>query len=95
MNLRLIIGILSFCLAMTGTFVGNMLGMAMIGEINRKRKNEEVMSYFGFTPSKTLQIFREYRSLYPKGRLHIYFLTAFAIVIVSMITVAFCIGILG
>jgi hypothetical protein len=53
-----------------------MFFIMMIGEINRKRQEGNLVSFFGFTPLKTLRIFLEYRSLYPDGKLHIYSLAA-------------------
>jgi len=95
MSARAIIGIVAFCLAGTGVFVGNMLTMAMIGEINRKRREDDLVSYFGFTPQKSLMIFREYRRIYPDGKLHIYEYLALAAAIGGMITVAVCARIIG
>ena len=76
-------------------FLGNMLTMIMIGEINRKRREDDLVSYFGFTPQKLLMIFREYRRFYPEGKLHIYDYLALAAVIAGMITVAVCARIIG
>ena len=95
MSTRVIIGIIFFCVAMTGIFLGNIFTMMMIGEINRKRQEGNLISYFGFTPLKSVQILREYRSSYPDGKLHIYSLAAVALMIIGMIGVAVCIGIIG
>jgi hypothetical protein len=95
MSARTIIGIIFFCVAMTGAFLGNMTLIMMIGEINRKRQEGNLISYFGFTFPKMLRIFREYRSLYPDGKLHIYNLAALAIMVIGTIGVAVCIGIIG
>jgi hypothetical protein len=59
----------------------------MIGEINRKKEDGRLISYFGFTPPKVLRIFAEYRRLYPNGRLHISALAVFAIAMVALIVV--------
>ena|GEM_PF-3709943 len=64
---------------MTGVFLKNMFLIMMIGEINRKRQEGNLVSYFGFIFPKMLQIFREYRSSYPDGKLHFYFLAANAL----------------
>ncbi len=92
---RTITGIISFCVAMTGLFLANMYLTMMIGEINRKRQDGSLVSYFGFTFPKMLRIFGEYRFSYPDGRLHIYALTAFALAIIGLVTVAVCIRIIG
>jgi hypothetical protein len=95
MSARVIIGIVAFCVAGTGVFLGNMLTMIMIAEINRKRQEGDLVSYFGFTPQKSRMIFREYRRLYPNGKLHIYSYLALAAVVSGMITVAVCARIIG
>lgn len=95
MSARIIAGIVSFCLAMTAILVANMITTAMIGEINRKRQDDKLMSYIGFTPSKILQIFREYRSLYLDGRLHIYEFAVAFVGVVCMVMMAVCFRIIG
>ncbi|MCI0550106.1 MAG: hypothetical protein L0287_04055, partial [Anaerolineae bacterium] len=76
-------------------FLANMFLMMMIGEINRKRQEGNLISYFGFAFPKMLRIFREYRSSYPDGKLHIYSLATFAIAMSALISVAVCISIIG
>lgn len=95
MNARVITGIISFCLTMTGLFLANMLLTMMIGEINRKRQDGNLVSYFGFTFPKMLRIFGDYRSSYPTGNLHMYALAAFVLAIVGLISVAVCLRIIG
>lgn len=95
MSGRVIIGILAFCIAGTGVLLGNMLTMIMIGEINRKMGEGNLVSYFWFTPQKSRMIVREYRRLYPDGKLHIYSYLAIVAVIAGMITVAVCARIIG
>jgi hypothetical protein len=95
MSSRVITGIVAFCLAGSGVFLGNMLTMIMIGEINRKRREGDLVSYIGFTPQKARMIFREYRRLYPDGKLHIYSYLAVIAVVAGMIAVAVCARIIG
>jgi hypothetical protein len=40
-----------------------------IGEINRKLPDNEQVSYWGMHPVKMARIRREYKSLYPSGRI--------------------------
>lgn len=94
-NTRFVIGVVSFGLALTGMFLGNMFLVMMIGEINRKRQDGNLVSYFGFTPSKMWQIFGEYRSSYPKGKAHIYFLVSLALAMAGLVSVAVCLRIIG
>ena len=86
-NVWLVMGIIAFCLALSGVILANMFVMMMIGEINRKREDGKLISYFGFTPPKTMRIFDEYRRLYPNGKLHIYALTTFALAMIALIVV--------
>ena len=86
-SLWLVIGIIAFCLALSGVISANMFVIMMIGEINRKREDGKLISYFGFTPPKTMRIFAEYRRLYPDGKLHIYALAVFALAMIALIIV--------
>jgi hypothetical protein len=95
MNARFLTGVASFCIAITGLFLANMFLMMMIGEINRKRQEGSLISYFGFTFPKMLRIFREYRASYPRGSLHIYALAGFAAAVVGLISVAVCLHVIG
>ena len=71
MSTRIITGIISFCVALTGLFLSNLFLTMMIGEINRKRQDGNLVSYFGFTFPKVLRVFGEYRSSYPNGNMHL------------------------
>ncbi len=85
---RAIVGALGFCFAMGGVIVANMIVVMMIGEINRKNGEGDRISYWGYTPAKTLRIFRDYRNSYPDGRLFAYFWVAFAFAAISAIVFA-------
>ena len=95
MNTRVLIGIISFSVALTGVFVANLFLYMMIGEINRKRSDGNLVSYFGFTYPKMVRIFDEYRRSYPKGRLHLYAWIAFGLGVICLIITAFCAVSLG
>ena len=95
MNARVIAGIVLFCVAMTGIFVGNMLQTMMIGEINRKRPEGNLISYVGYTFPKILRIFREYHHLYPNGKLRTYAFAAIIVALVGMIGAAVAFRIIG
>ena len=94
MSVRAITGIVLFCVATSAIVLANMFLIMMIGEINRKRQDGNLVSYFGYTFPKTLQIFREYRSSYPKGKLHIYTWVAFALGMIGIIGVGVCLRII-
>ena len=95
MNTKVVIGLVSFCVAITGLILANMLLMMMIGEINRKRQDGSLVSYVGFTFSKMRRIFDEYRSSYPTGNKHIYARLAFALAVAGLIGVAAGLGFFG
>jgi hypothetical protein len=95
LSARTMIGIVSFCLAMTGIFLGNMFQTMMIGEINRKRQDGNLISYVGYSFPKITRIFQEYRLLYPTGKLRIYALAAIALAIIGMIGAAIAFRIIG
>jgi hypothetical protein len=95
LSTRLITGIVSFCFALTGLFVANMVLTMMIGEINRKRQEGSLVSYLGFSFPKILRIFGAYRHLYPGGRMHVFALAAFAVALLGLIGVAVCLRIIG
>ena len=88
LNARLITGIISFCVALTGLFGANMLLIMMIGEINRKRQEGSLVSYLGFSFPKIIRIFHEYRGAYPRGRMHIFALVAFAVAVLALVIIA-------
>lgn len=95
MNTRIVAGVLSFCIAMTGLFLANMFLTMMIGEINRKRQDGSLVSYVGFTGPKIMQICREYRHSYPDGKVFLYAVVAFALAMAGLVGVAVCLRIIG
>lgn len=95
MSTSVVFGIILLCLSTSAMVLSSLFLIMMIGEINRKRKEDDLISYFGFTFPKMLRIFREYRRLYPDGRLHIYELASFGVAIIALIIVAVCLHIIG
>jgi hypothetical protein len=92
---RLVAGIILFCLGVSAVILTNLFVIMMIGEINRKRQEGDLISYFGFTFSKMLRIFREYHRLYPDGRLHVYALASFGVAMIGLFIMAVCLRIIG
>jgi hypothetical protein len=70
MRIETVLGIVLFGAAMTCMVLSGLVTFAMIGEINRKVPEEDRISYLGGGPDKPLHLYREYRRLYPDGRLH-------------------------
>ena len=77
MSATMIVVIVAFCVGLSGAVLANIFVAMMIGEIDRQRPESDLLSYFGFTPLKMLRILREYRALYPQGRLYNFVLAAF------------------
>lgn len=68
----LLAALMAFLVALTGCVWVIILSMMMVGEINRKKGDNEQIAYLGYGPTKMFRILAEYRMLYPLGRLHIY-----------------------
>jgi hypothetical protein len=92
MNHHLALGLVFFGLAITGLFLANIFLTMMIGDLNRKRAENNLVSYFGYSFPKIFRIFREYRSVYPKGTKDTYAIVAFALAIAGLIGVAAGLG---
>ncbi|MDX6403195.1 MAG: hypothetical protein QOH70_650 [Blastocatellia bacterium] len=95
MSTRLVAAIISLCLVIIAGELANTFVIRMIGEINRKREEGNLISPFWFTLNKVLRVFREYRALYPEGKLHLYAKISFATAIIALIIVAVCLHIIG
>jgi hypothetical protein len=95
MSSRLIVGVVALSIATSAMIMANLFLYIMIGEINRRREEGNLISYFGFAYPKTKRIFDEYRTLYPNGKMHIYALTAFAVAMAGLIAFAVCLRIIG
>jgi hypothetical protein len=91
---RLIIGIVAFCAATTAAIYSSMIEARMIDEINRKKSEGDLISQFWFTAQKHARIRKEYRQLYPDGKLLTYLWTATAVVFTGFVVVAVCLGII-
>lgn len=59
----------ALCLAVTCCIISGIFLMQEIGEINRKKSDAEQISCWWMYPGKMSKIRREYKSLYPFGRL--------------------------
>jgi hypothetical protein len=80
---------------MTGLFAANLLVTKMIGELNRKRGDDEVVPYFGFTPFKLARVFDAYRQEYPSGRTHRHIALALTMFVIGLLATGACLAIAG
>ena len=85
MNLWLVIGIIAFCLALSGVILANMFVIMMIGEINRKREHGKLISYFGFAPPKTIGSLTSIAAYTLMGNCTFYALAVFALAMIALI----------
>ncbi len=95
MNPLLIVAIFSFGMAATAGFTGSLLIFMMIGEVNRKKDDENQIPYFSWHPGKRSAIFSEYRRLYPEGRLFIYLVVAGAVMFMGLGGAFLCLCLMG
>lgn len=94
-RMRLIAGIVSLSIVAAAGVSSSILVTKMIDEINRQKPAHEAVSYVGSTFAKNRRIFREYRRLYPQGKLITYAWTAIAAFAIGLVSAAICIGIIG
>jgi hypothetical protein len=85
MSAREIIFIISISVFVIASFLTNMFHMMMVDQINDKRPVENHISHIRHRVPLIMHIIREYRSLYPQGKLHIYTLGSFALVLINVI----------
>jgi len=76
MSQHLFLMLFTFCAAITCLILAAMFNLMMIGEINRKKADNEQISYFWHNFVKDIKIWTEYRRLCPSGWLHIYLIVS-------------------
>jgi hypothetical protein len=89
MSARLVVGAIAFCVAMTGIILFNLFLATMIGDINCKRRGDDLISYHWLTLPKILRIFEEYRRLYPDEKYADYTLAAIVSVAIGVLIALF------
>ena len=93
MTTRIILAIAALSLATTCMISAGFVMYAMIGKVNRKLPDNDQIGYLGFYWSKVRRIFREYRRLYPGGRLAALYKVLTAVGCGLMVACAWAIGI--
>jgi len=68
-----------FLAAQTFILLSGFAMFAMIGEVNRRTPDEQRISYLFGHFTKYVRVVREYRRLYPRGHLGLYFKLCFAV----------------
>lgn len=90
MSANLVVGVISFAVSVTGACAANVYTARMIGAINRRKRDGDLISQSWFYPAKERMIYNEYRLLYPEGRLHVCRRRAHAMLFGGFIGVAVC-----
>ena len=82
-------------LSISSVFImlANAVLYAIVGEVNRKLTDDQQIGYFVWYPAKTLRVFREYRRLYPDGRLSLYYKLWLGLGLTALLGCAWQIGI--
>ena len=85
--------VILFCSACSCGLLSTFFLWQQIGEINRKLPESEQISYWGMHPIKMAKIKREYRRLYPSGRIdllrRIFQYAAFGFMVLLLIPLGF------
>lgn len=71
-----------------GIYIAILHVTMMVEEMNRQRRDEDLVSNPGFSVSKMLLIYRDYRTTLPEGRLHLKALAIFCASLVGLIGLA-------
>jgi hypothetical protein len=89
MSVRAVIGIGLFCAAIAAAIVGSVFAARMTREVNQKRQGGPVFGDVR-TFAKSVQLFWEYRDLFPEGKLHIYALAFAGLMAACMLGAVVC-----
>lgn len=95
MSALTVLAIVCFSVGSSAGILGTLLGFVMTGEVNRKRNDGNQIPYFNVHPWKRMDIFSEYRRVYPGGRLHIYIFAAFAVTALGVFGALLCVYLMG
>jgi hypothetical protein len=92
MSTNILIALVLFAFAQACVVVAGYLQWIIIAEVNRKLPDAEQISYFLGYPGKYFKILREYRRLYPEGRLPALSGLAFGAGLLFMLAAAWAFG---
>ncbi len=90
-----VLGAVLFVLAQLFIVVSGYLQWVMLAEVNRKLPDSEQFSYFLWHYRKFARLRREYRRLYPSGRLLKLSTVIFGVGVVLMLAAAWTFGFFG
>jgi hypothetical protein len=92
MSTHLIVGIAAIaCMGICG-IIAMAVGYEMIEKVNHKLPQEDQLGWAGWYPSKYQRLYREYRRLYPEGRLLFKIRVLATLGIACLLICAWCVG---
>jgi hypothetical protein len=94
-NALVVAAVISFSVGVSAIFLGALLFFAMTGEVNRKREDGNQVSYFDLRPFGRMEVYSEYRRLYPEGRLHLYLFCALGLTLLGFAGAFFFLCVMG
>ena len=71
MTTRAVIGIVALLCVLVCGLVATLANLEMVDNVNEKLPAREQLATLGWYLSKYLRLYREYKRLYPDGRLHL------------------------
>jgi hypothetical protein len=89
MSAEAIIAIIALCVMVIGMFVGNAFWLLMMEQFDSGKPHLNLYSFFSSFNrrwDRRSEVFRQYRSLCPTGKLHIYERACLAVAMAGMIT---------
>jgi hypothetical protein len=89
MSAAAILTIIAVCIWLIGTIAGNVFGLLMAEEVDRRKPDLNLyscFSRFNRRLDRGFEMFRLYRRLCPEGKLYIYELACFAVAAVGFIS---------
>lgn len=85
---------LSIAIALIAALLANLWTFWMIREVNRRIGDEPPVRFIANPPQEFVRLFREYRRLYPDGRLHWYICAAVGVCVVCFFAIVAAVEIL-
>jgi hypothetical protein len=92
MSTNVLVALVLFAAAQVCAALGGYLQWIMLAEVNRKLPDAEQISYFLWYRGKYVRLLKEYRRLYPGGRLPTLSRVAFATGVLLFLTAAGAFG---
>jgi hypothetical protein len=93
MTLRLVVGIAAVAVGSACGVASTLARVAMVDKVNEKLSKEEQFAVLGWYWSKQQRLHREYKRLYPDGRLLIRIRSLLALAIACLLVCGWSLGV--